>query len=86
MSGNLAPDLLTEDGATLLQYAGNKLVQHAIKQPIACCFRGLFAHDVPTIFIINTTFVTVNYAVSYFTAFYVTIVSYTVNYRRFSAS
>lgn len=80
VSGNLYLVLLTEDGATLLQYAGNILVQYAIKQPIACCFKGLFAHDIPSILIINTTFVTVNYTVNHFTSFYVTIVFYIVNY------
>lgn len=42
-SGNPAVVFLTEDGATLLQYAVDMLVQYATKLPIACCFRSLFA-------------------------------------------
>lgn len=42
-SGNPAVVFLTEDGATLLQYAVDMLVQYAIKLPIAFCFRSLFA-------------------------------------------
>lgn len=63
---NSALVLLKDDGVTLLQYAGNMLVQYAIKEPLACCLRGLFVHDIPSISIVNTTFVTVSYTVLYF--------------------
>lgn len=66
MSSNLALVLPTEDGATLLHYAGNMLPQYAIKHPRARNLWACLLMTFPSIIIIYTTFVTLNYTVSYF--------------------